>query len=217
MSLTPSLTKEFRATVAAMPFFRDWEQTSPREYRSEDNDVRLRIDLQLDKWWQKSGGMVAVNLWCGHKWNVPTLGWLDEGFDYSDARLSPRENQDHWWQIQSDADVQQFGIDVERLLFERGVPWFEKVSSKEGFLAWYASANPQPATFPYVLEIYGPTKTKQRVRDWLATAPPGIDRYLKWLVKAGIISHELSERIHDSSIQAAATYRHEIQTLLREI
>jgi len=216
MTLTDAISKSFRASLEQTPFFSDWQLTSPREYRKQGGEVHLRIDLQLDKWWQETGGKIAVNLWCGHRWTIPTLGWLENGVDYRNTRLSPHEGQDHWWQINSANQVTEFEIDLHCLLAERGVSWFELVSTKQGFLDWYSSVSPGPATLPYVLELHGRAVTARRVRDWLATAPRGVDRYLGWLVKVGILSDDLSKRISLASIQSEDTYRKRVLELIEE-
>lgn len=216
MTLTNAISKSFRASVERIPFFKDWKQTNPREYRKQDGEVHLRIDLQLDKWWQATGGKVVVNLWCGHHWTIPTFGWSEDGVDYRNTRLGPHENQDDWWQVGSAKQVTEFEVDLHRLLAERGVSWFELVSTKPGFLTWYSSVFPEPATFPYLLELQGRAVTMGRVRAWLATTPRGVERYLAWLVKVGILSDDLSKRIRLASIQAEGTYRKRVLELIQE-
>ncbi len=218
MTLTNSISKAFKESLEGMPFFKDWQQTSSREYRKHDvAGVHLRIDLQFDKWWQKTGGKIAVNLWCGHRWAVPTLGWSEGGVDYCSTRLSPRDNHDHWWQIHSTGQVQEFKVDLQSLLSKRGLPWFERVATKQGFLEWYSSVFPEPASFPYVLEVRGHLVASDRVRNWLATAPRGIDRHLAWMVQVGILSDDLSQRIRLASIQAESDYRKRLEQLIQEI
>ncbi len=217
MTLTTAISKSFRERLDGMPFFKDWEQTGPREYRKSNSEAHLRIDLQLDKWWQKTGGKVAVNLWCGHHWAIPTLGRLADEVAYASTRLSPRDNHDYWWQISSPGQVQEFAADVQRLLSERGIPWFAKVATKRGFLEWYASVFPEPATFPYLLELDGRLATVGRVRRWLATAPRGIDRHLAWFVQVGILSEDLSRRLRLASIQAEPVYKQQLESLIQEI
>lgn len=203
--------------LASVPFFSHWGNENPRLYWLRGVDVNLGIDLQLDKWWAKNGGKVAVNLWCGHRWSVPIMGWLDDGVDYWNTRLSPQENRDHWWTIESEEDVVRFSKDFEHLLQGRAIPWFNRVKTKEGFLDWYSTVYPESMGFPYVLEVFGMPTLIQRVCTWLESTPPGIDRQLKWMVEVGVISEDLSQRLKLASIQSISDYQERIPKLIEEL
>jgi hypothetical protein len=215
--LSQTLAKEFQKQLASEPFFGSWLKEKPRAYWKRSTDLHLSIDLQLDKWWDKDGGKIAVNLGCGHRWTIPTLGWQEEGMDYSSMRLSPEENTDHWWQIRSESDITCFSTDFVSLLQASGIPWFDKVATKEGFLGWYSTIYPHSSTLPYILEIHGRSALIRHLCEWLESAPSGIDRQLKWLVDVGVITADFSHRLRLASIQSVTDYQARIPRLIAEI
>lgn len=166
----------------------------------------------------EKGGEIAVNLWVAHRWNEPgTVSGAAGDFDYVSCRLSPIENTDHWWKIFSEADVRTFAASLDSLLNERGKPWYEKVATKEGFLSWYRSVYPTSYLFPQILEVYGASELRNEVSEWLGGAPRGIEATLDWLVKAEVISADLSSRLRLASLQAAEEYRDRLPELIRSL
>ncbi len=200
--LKQALTNVFRNSLQSEAFFAGWQKEKPREYWSRGDGVHLGIELQLDKWWQKAGGNIAINLWCGHRWSIPTLGWVDRGVDYGNVRLSPRENCDHWWQIRSDSNVEEFAAEFDRLLLSHAIPWFQKVTTKEGYMGWYAGVFSRPSTLPYLLELHGRRAALEAACEWLWTSPRGIERTLNWLESVSMMSSDLARRFQLASIQS---------------
>lgn len=221
--LSRLLAKSFQVTVAQHAFFDDWERTKPREFWKRTVDLRLGIDLQLDKWWDKQkGGKAAVNLWCGHRWSVPPIppAWLDEdGFSSDNIRLTSEieRETDHWWPIASESDLSEFQLGFSAMLDGGGIPWLRKVSSKEGFVQWIAGSWRQHVPFPYALELYGRDELRKRVKAWLVTAPTRIEQDLQWLVEIGMISPDVSQRLWLASIQPEDVCKARMVGLIEEI
>jgi len=165
----------------------------------------LGIDLQLGKWWEKSGGKIAVNLTCGHRWSFPY--GVKNSFCYETIRLSPNERQDYWWNIYSSNDIALFEAELNSLIPDCGIPWLEKVSNKAGFLDWFSSVSSDSNVFPFILELKGRGALLDLLVDWLDTLPRGIDRELEWLVDVKVIDIEFAQKIRMASIQAENCYK----------
>ena len=76
----------------------------------------------------------------------------------------------------------------------QAIPWFEDVSTKEGFAERAATELPPESIFPYLLELGGETRLRRSVCDWLLRAPRGIDQTLAWLVQTGMLSERDTTR-----------------------
>jgi len=211
-----SLARVFQEALAREPFFEDWEKEKPREYWSRSGERAQGIDLQFDKWWEKTGGKVAVNLWVGHRWSTPSWAWREDGVEYANHRLSPTDG-DHWWTIRSEDQVTAFRENLTSLLPAKAVPWFRQVATKNGYLAWVLENNPAPAGFPYILELQGEDAAKQQISNWLLELPSGIQSITQWMTEAGLASPDLSRRIWLASIQSVDQYRARIPALAQEL
>ena len=214
--LVHDLCKVFRDRVYEHSYFDHWVVEKPREFWDRDEVRCCGIEVQLGKWWKKTGGQVAVNLWCGHRWKN-SIGPSSEGFDYESCRLGSLSDQDRWWRVSSAKDIDAFGIELNALLKGEAIPWFSQVSSKEGFLDWASSVFPVSHCFPYVLEVCGVETLSVRVRHWLLTAPRDVGNYLEWLVEIEVISKPLADQIYKASIQTDEEYRLRLPALIEEI
>lgn len=215
--LTRILNKAFRDGMASVEYFTGWTREKPREFWSRTDSRGLGVELQLGKWWEAKGGQAAVNLWCGHRWEVPGLGWREDGFDYLNRRLSRRDDQDHWWDIASEEDVRRFQGEMVTLLNDVAFPWFEQVGTREGYCQWVAARNPGPGHFPYLLELQGAGPLRKALREWLQTCPRSIDTVMKWLVSVKVLAPDMAEQLQLASIQDQKHYEERLGPLLEEL
>lgn len=215
---TKGLNRVFKERLAEQHYFDQWQREKSRELWKRDVEYSLGIDLQLGKWWGEKGGEVAVNLWCGHRWTVPSKRLSNnDDIDYFSSRLGPIQNQDHWWKIATETDIEALSVELASLLSSRATPWFDKVSTKTGFLDWCSSVYPESFCFPYILEVHGASALKESVCHWLTSAPRGIEQHLDWLLEFEIVSPEIASRLRKASIQAAETYRASLPELIKKI
>jgi hypothetical protein len=207
--ISRKLNKAFKGALCQLEYFSQWQKEKPKEFWNRDDVHALGVDLQLEKYWEQTGGKIAVNLFCGHKWEAPQIfpGWVSNDLFYSSVRLSKDMKQDHWWTVHNEQEIEIFAQDLKRLLVSNAVPWFEKVKTKEGFLEWYSTVNTMHACFPFILEISGVEGLRKKLIDWLWTYPRNIERTLDWLVGVDVISQNLSSEIRIASMQEVSRHK----------
>ena len=175
------------------------------------------INLDLDKWWEQDGGNISVSLSCGHKWDYPVQTWSDDGLDYYDISLGPELGEQHMWSVFSDEDISKIESELAELIPSLAIPWFERVSTKKGFVDWFRGVYSRDACFRYTLDAEGPAALMRDVLAWLSTLPRRIDDDLTWLATVDIISQDLAADIRMASMQTEDTYRERLELIKKDI
>jgi hypothetical protein len=212
------LNQSFQQAVISLDYFQPWTKETPREYWYRTPERAQGIELQIDKYWKTIGGKFAVNLWNGHRWSVPSIGFGRCGeIETFCTRLSERMIGNAWWSVTDETELEVAMTEVKQLLLENAIPWFKRVSDKVGALEWRMEIYGKHSFFREYLEIYGADALREQIREWLSTCPRGIEATLEWLVIVGIIPTDVAGRLRLASIQARNDYFEDVLTLLSGI
>ncbi|MFK5924431.1 MAG: hypothetical protein QM496_19820 [Verrucomicrobiota bacterium] len=211
------VNKAFADIVSANSYFSDWSPKGTRVFTNEQDKVRREIDLQVDKYWEKTGGAVAVNLSCAHKLDVPPLGWTEGGFDNTFIRLAPLQKSDYWWKINSEESIEAFKEEFEQLLCEIAVPWFDSAKTINGILSLEVWTKGKLALFPYQLQSLGKVKFQSEFFKWIKTLPRQEDNVFKWAVEAGVIDANDCNQLIEASRQMKTRYEDRVSNILAGI
>jgi hypothetical protein len=214
-SYVKKLAVQFGDQIESHEFFVGWTRENPREFRRHQDTTFRSIDLQLDKWWDKSGGKIRVNMRLSHDWQYGSDTPIDEVYDEF-LPLTHQVGNDRWWPIHSDDCIERFSSDLKTLLSDVAIPWFTTVATKEGYYTWLDSTPEHEPTFYQHLELRGIERLRREVAAWLGTLPRQIDNQLEWLVKHDLMNTDLSKRIRLASLQEVSTYKDRIEPLIAE-
>jgi len=215
--LTKQLNKAFKKTITGNEFFSNWIPKGSRAFVDKQDKLLREIDLQLDKYWERNRGSVAINITCAHKLDVPLIGWAEEGFDRTSIRLTPEDKTDFWWNIATEESIERFVDEFKALLSSKAIPWFKSVETIEGFLSLDIWSKGRIALFPYQLQYLGKTQFQGEFIHWLKTLPRKADGTFKWATDAGLISESICNDLIEASRQMKTNYEARLPIIIKAI
>jgi hypothetical protein len=195
-----------------------------RYYRATSYSER-EIQVYRDKYWTKGGGKAYVELFCLIPEVQRVLGGVEQSWlkpDYSKPiicfqfRTSPNATEP-MWEIRTPEDVAVFETNLGRWLTSEGLPWLNRLDTREGLLDYLARAGDHI----YLARLrahWGQRETAmQHVAAYLKTLPRQIERQLQSLTDAGLLSKDDQTFLLKASIQVDEEYRRRVQAWLKEI
>ena len=191
--------------------------TNPREYTLESDNHKVIIELQDSKSSTKNEKEVVVNIFVGLKWNNSLINHHD-GWNYQQCRLLENSEQDKWWKIQSELDIEILKNELIKQLKDTGNSFINMCSTHKGAFEWIKEQQTPTETMLYAQDVVGKDELKEMIIDWVQTYPRGntlID-FFDWLESTKCFPKNEIETIKRKSWQTPEIYKNYIDTWVRQ-
>jgi hypothetical protein len=224
MSLNQSLSKAIECIMQALPAYRSFSRlksSAPVVCRYVDTTAwyQREVCFYRDKWWNKEGGKLYVELYClvndvqlllsgkPQQLAKPDYAIPLKSFQYRVASDSGHGE----WSIHSMEDVAAFESKVTSWLEERALSWFEQFTSMPGVIQymqsfgyWHSLALLQAARGERA-------EAEAAMLAWLHTLPRQIDAPLDELTRANLLSVEAHKMLSRAALQEESRYRSAVE------
>ncbi|MDH3452357.1 MAG: hypothetical protein OEN20_08050 [Gammaproteobacteria bacterium] len=187
---------------------------SIRRYYRKAHAVECEISVYRDKWWNKSGGSIFLELYCLEQEVQQLLGgcpqsWLRPDyaqplrhFQYSLGRSATRNE----WKISSADDVAAFGPGLQDFLLAEGLHWFAQFDSREGVIGYLQRERAHATLAELHARLGNDAQALQAFNDFLHEYPRDIETELYKMASVGIIDDQECRVLLRGSLQKQSDY-----------
>jgi hypothetical protein len=195
-----------------------------RRYYMATAYAEREIQVYRDKYWTKDGGKVYIELYCLIPEVQQLLGGVEQSWlnpDYSKPIIcfqyrTSVDADETLWEICTPGDIAAFEMELRRWLTSEGLPWLNRLDSREGLLG-YLARDGDHIYLARLLAHWGRREAAMRhMTAFLNALPRQIERPLQSLTDAGLLTTDDQALLLKASIQNDEEYRRRVQTWLKE-
>ena len=229
----PSLTRAVGAAVDEvfthphLHAFRKLEQrdgASIRRYYRRTPAAECEVSVYRDKWWDKSGGHIHLELHClvdevqqllggcSQSWLEPDYTQPLQHFQYSLGHGAERCG----WKISSVDDIVALSAGLQDFLLVHALRWFDQLASRDGVIGYLKDQGAYASLAEFHARLDDKSQALRFLSEFLLEYPRDIERVLETMVSVGVISEEENRVLLRGSLQHQDDYARCVQQWRRE-
>ncbi len=197
---------------------------SIRRYYRRTAATECEVSVYVDKWWEKSGGRIHVELYCLVDHVQKRLGgceqsWIDPDYARPLCHFqyrAGRHSTDTQYEVFSQDDARAFGTSLLRFLLADGLPWFERFQSEQGVLDYLR----EQGNHAWLAELHAHRGEAQSARvsfrEFMRACPRNVEEVLNRMVAAGVINESEAAALRLASLQEETEYHNRVKRWCEE-